>query len=379
MHVIYDARVMAYQYTGLGRFAGELLFKLLDTATKDKIKYTILVWQDNSTINSRNYLYEKLQKYETQGVCHISSVASRPISLCQHFYLKGYVNKLDADVYFYPHFDLPLGIKIPCVFMVHDLFPLKVPGYITKYSILKILYFKLMLKFGIRKASYVFALSKTTRKDYIQEVGVRFSHKVGVSLAGPIVNYLGKEPEKFIASKLPLNFLFYVGDRRPHKNIKRIIDLFIALKEKSNYSGCLVLAGSTKNYDFNVEEYIKDRSDVFALGQVDDELLEHCYKKMDALVFLSKYEGLGLPVLEAGRFNKRVIISDGGALPEFAPPWAYILPNSVEISTFVVDISEYLNKPFEVDPAYSDTFTWSVAAQRIKNKFIDLSKRKYEL
>ncbi len=47
MHVIYDGRVMAEQYSGLGRFAGELLFAMLDTNHQTGIKYTVIIWQND--------------------------------------------------------------------------------------------------------------------------------------------------------------------------------------------------------------------------------------------------------------------------------------------------------------------------------------------
>lgn len=371
MHVIYDGRVMAYQYTGLGRFAGDLLFTLLDMAHIDGIQYTVIIWE-NPEAEEDNFCYSKLRQYENNDMCRILSVPCRPVSLSQHFCLARYINKLGGGVYFYPHFDLPFGIRVPSVIMVHDLFPLKVPGYITKNPELKIAYFNIMLRWVVRKATFVFALSETSRKDYLSVVGQRFSEKVGVSLAGPIVSNLPIDPDFSPTCTIPDRFLLYVGDRRPHKNIKRIIDLFILLKDKGSYSGKLLLVGSTKNHDFDVERYLGSRSDILIVGQVDDATLEHLYQRMDALVFLSKYEGLGLPVVEAGRLGKKMIVSDGGALPEFAPPWAFTLPNNAEINSFTSLIKDYLEGPILLDANYVNKFTWQIAAQRIRDKFVEI-------
>jgi len=371
MHVIYDARVMAYQYTGLGRFAGDLLFALLDMSHEDRIKYTVIIWDNPESLEENSY-YSKLRQYESNGMCQVLAVPCRPVSLSQHFFFAHYINHLKGDVYFYPHFDLPFGIRIPSVLMIHDLFPLKVRGYITRNPTLKIAYFNLMLRWVARKAKYIFALSDTSRKDYLAVVGQRFSYKVGVSFAGPIVRDLPVNQNYSPSFILPDRFLLYVGDRRPHKNIKRIIDLFILLKENAAYSGKLLLVGSTKNHDFDVERYIGSRTDIQIAGQVDDDMLSVLYKRMDALVFLSKYEGLGLPVVEAGLFNKKMIVSDGGALPEFAPPWALLLPNNAQLSDFVSPIMSYLDNPVPVDENYVNKFTWHVTAQRVRDKFVGI-------
>lgn len=371
MHVIYDGRVMAYQYTGLGRFAGDLLFALLDMSHEDGLKYTVIIWENPASAKENSY-YLKLRQYEKNDICRVLSVPCRPVSLSQHFCLARFINRLDGDVYFYPHFDLPFGIRIPSVIMIHDLFPLKVPGYITRNPRLKIAYFNLMLRVVARKAKFVFALSETSRKDYLAVVGQRFSGKVGVSLAGPIVRNLPINPDFSPSFTVPDKFLLYVGDRRPHKNIKRIIDLFILLKDKASYSGKLLLVGSTKNHDFDVERYIGSRNDIQIAGQVDDATLALLYQRMDALVFLSKYEGLGLPVVEAGLFNKKMIVSDGGALPEFAPPWAFMLPNDADLNSFAFQIKDYLENPVRLDESYANRFTWHSSAQRVRNKFIEI-------
>lgn len=377
MHVIYDGRVMAYQYTGLGRFAGDLLFALLDMSREDGIQYTVIIWE-NPESAEENYYYSRLRQYEQNAMCRVLPVPCRPVSLSQHFCLARHVNNLGGGVYFYPHFDLPFGIRIPSVLMIHDLFPLKVPGYITRNPRLKIAYFNLMLRWVARRAAYIFGLSENSRKDYLAVVGQRFSDKVGVSLAGPIVRATPLEPNFLPSFDVPKNFLLYVGDRRPHKNIKRIIDLFVLLKDRAAYSGKLLLVGNTKNHDFDVEQYVGSRDDIQIVGQVDDATLAALYQRMDALVFLSKYEGLGLPVVEAGLFKKRIVVSDGGALTEFAPPWAFVLPNSAELTDAIPKIKDYLENPVSLDESYANKFTWNVAAERVRNRFIRIMSGQHE-
>lgn len=371
MHVIYDGRVMIEQYSGLGRFTGELLFALLDMDSEFDIKYSVIIWEDIDA-EKENFYYQKLRQYESNGSCKIVSVPCRAISLKQHFYLAHFINHLDGDIYFYPHFDLPFGIRFPSVVVIHDLYPLKNYRYSTKNRWLKIAYFKLMLQVVARRAKFIFTVSETTRKDFLAEVGQRFSGKVDVSREGPMVRRPPNSPAILPSFTLPHQFLLYVGGRRPNKNLKRIIDLFILLKEKASYPGSLLLAGSTKNYDFDVERYIGKRADIQVLGQVDDNFLTRLYKEMDALLFLSKYEGFGLPVIETSLFRKKMILSDGGALPEIAPPWAFILPNDADLNRAVVQVSDYLKSPVMFDESYEQKYNWCVTAQRIRHKFIDL-------
>lgn len=377
LHVIYDGRVMAEPYSGLGGFTGELLFGLLDMSAGNDIKYTVIIWEDTEA-KAENFYYRKLRQYQNNDTCRVVSVPCRPISLGQHFCLAGFVNRLDGDIYFYPHFDLPFGVRLPSIAVVHDLSILKVHGYLTSNSWLKTAYFKLMLRVVARRAKFVFAVSETTRRDFLTEVGRRFSGKVGVSLEAPVVRSPQTGSGLSPSCTVPDRFLLYVGVRRPHKNLKRIIDLFILLREKAAYPGSLLLVGSTKNYGFDVERYISRQPDIQIAGQVDDHTLATLYQRMDALVLLSKYEGFGLPVVEAGLYGKKMIISDGGSLPEIAPPWAFVLPNDADLSRFVFQLKDYLESPVMVDKSYEKKYTWHRVAQCVRHKFLHLMDSYHE-
>lgn len=231
MHVIYDGRVMAEQYSGLGRFAGELLFTLLDACHESGIDYTVVIWK-NAKLESENFYYKKLRQYKNKGFCKVASVPCRSISISQHYRLQHFIDGLGGDIYFYPHFDLPLGVRLPSIVVIHDLHPIKCKGYIVNNRWLKILYFKLMLHLVARKAKFIFTVSETTREDFLDEVGQRFSDKVGISAEGPITQRLLSGRIPFSLPDVQRRFLLYVGGRRPNKNLKRIIDLFYIAERK---------------------------------------------------------------------------------------------------------------------------------------------------
>jgi glycosyltransferase involved in cell wall biosynthesis len=361
MRIIYDARMLSFPYTGLGRFSGELLMGLLRLALENSNQFVIIMWSSGKIAD----IYEdQISFYEGLGVCSRIYVKCKPVGITQHWKLRRYLNINFGDVYLHPHFDMPIFRKIPTVCFIHDLFPTLVPGYIVNNYFIKVIYFKLMLRIVAEKAKFIFAVSKTTKNDYLNEVGIRYSNKVGVSLEGPII----RKDIKHIFKKMHNNnFILYAGDRRPHKNIKKIIDIYIELKNNS-YLGDLLLVGSTKNYDFNVESYISGIDGIHVLGQVSDECLLNLYLQMDALVFLSKYEGFGLPVAEAGLLGKKIIVSDGGALNEISPKWAYKLCLNAEIKEEAIKILEYLRSIPEIDKNYGSDYKWDSVARRVNKK-----------
>ncbi len=233
INVLYDGRMLYFNYTGLGRYSAELLFSLLRGSKLWKIKFTVLLYKYHL---SNNPYYRKLKNFESQGYCSIIYSQAHPVSLIQHIKLSLLVNKFNPDIYFHPHFDLPPLIKVPSIIVVHDLFPLIVPGYIVKNKWLKKLYFRALLKLACFKARLVYAVSNTTRSDLIKYLGQSYEQKIGVTLEGPIVTN-SKEVDSRIKNSFGTRsqYLLYVGDRRPHKNLKRIIKLFNLLKERGLY------------------------------------------------------------------------------------------------------------------------------------------------
>lgn len=362
MRVIFDARMVSYQYTGLGRFSGEILFELLKLAQLRGDKYLIVLWSKNL---EKNKYIKKIEDFRDSGICEILYVDCKPVGISQHIMLSKFLTKAYGDIYIHPHFDLPLFAKIPSICFIHDLFPTKVKGYMVRNAFLKKIYFRLMLRIVASKAKYIYAVSETTKKDFLQEVGLEFADKVGVCLEGPIIRKSSTHINKKLRKN---NFLLYAGDRRPHKNIKKIIDLYIALKNES-YMGDLLIVGSQKNYDFDVENYISKIRGVYILGNVDDSELLDLYLQMDALIFLSKYEGFGLPVVECGLLGKKIIVSDGGALQEVSPGWAFVLPSGADVSKQAGNIFRYLESPLITDPHYGDSYDWGKVALSVRNKF----------
>ena len=112
---------------------------------------------------------------------------------------------------------------------------------------------------------------------------------------------------------LPLPFVLLVGSKAPHKNVGLIFSIAAELAAKGLH--VLVTGGEDANvyarhYDGPPPPNVRH------LGRVNDDDLAFLYKHALCLVFPSKAEGFGLPVLEAMALGCPVISSDAGSLPE---------------------------------------------------------------
>lgn len=364
MKLVFDARHIGQPFTGLGRYTASLLCALLDSADAPGLSVEVLLHQGPDWAD--NLHYRGLHQRVHEGHCRVQWVDVPPFSLRQHWAMAKWVNHGSGDVFFYPHFDPPIGVSLPTVFVVHDLIPLLVPGYVQRLAPAKRWYFRQMIRLAVRRAQRCIAVSETTRADVLRLVGPGLASKVSVAYEGPVLGRAGALPDPPAGLPVTGPYLLYVGDRRPHKNLQRVIDLHAALRRTHGYAGRLLLVGSRQNYGFDVDAYLAGRDDVQVLGNVSDADLLALYAHCDALVFLSAYEGFGLPVVEAAQFDRRMILSDGGALPEIAPPNALILPRDLPVEAAAQCAADYLSNACPIDNAgFNARFSWESAARAI--------------
>ena len=128
-------------------------------------------------------------------------------------------------------------------------------------------------------------------------------------------------------------FIMYVGQPLPHKNLTRLIDAFVLLQKK-HPSLKLVLVGKTDSLFQKHEERVKelgiDKSVIFT-GFVSEGQLRWLYENCRAYVFPSLSEGFGLPGLEAMVHGAPVVSSNATCLPEvYGNAAHYFSPHSTK-------------------------------------------------
>jgi len=371
VRLIFDARHLSLTYTGLGRYTQAVLEALVAAPTRPDFNLVVLMRPSEGRGTA-----EKGQWAPRAGVRgpQLEWVDVRPFSAAHYARMSVLVDSLGGDFYFYPHFDVPFGIRTPIIFVVHDLLPLLVEGYVQRYVLAKKAWFKFALRHSLSRAVRCHAVSQTTRRDIIGLVGARYAGKVGVTVEGPLLNVSRTgRPD----ANPHTRFILYVGDRRPHKNLKRLLDIFRILKSQHDYPGELYLVGARRNYDFDVDAYAAEVPGVVVTGPLPDDQLAPLYCAADALILLSKYEGFGLPVVEAAAMGSRVIVSDGGSLPEIAPRERCLIPAAMRVTEAAASIAHFLSKPCPpVDPAYLARYSWDQAVRSLfPFAFADSPKR----
>jgi glycosyltransferase involved in cell wall biosynthesis len=220
-----------------------------------------------------------------------------------------------------PFLRKPAGVKL--VMTIHDLVPLATPNY-HKPSYRT--YFTAVLPHLLRQCDMLIVDSNATHADLARFFDVP-SHMVRTIPAAGRWPANGHEP---VAE--PERYLLAVGTLEPRKNLARVLRAFVQVKKQlPELPDRLLIAGRPGWGNVEGELLLKNRQDISWLGYVPDDDLKELYRKAQALVYPSLYEGFGMPVLEAMNLGCPVITSDRSSLPEVAGNAAlYVDPESVE-------------------------------------------------
>ena len=357
--LILDARYLSSPNTGIYRFTKGLIEEIIISKTAKDMKIMILFSQNS--LDREKKLVSLINNNKNLDLKIVSDNKSK---IYNFFFLPFFLSKLKYKNYFYPNIDIPVFNFANKYFVVHDLKPIFQKDYFLKYKFIKRNYFYFSVLLSLLVSKKCFAVSETTKKDLINVFGKFFEKKIEVCYEGCNFNYqINIEDSKI---KKYGKFLVYVGDRRPHKNLKKLIDIFNETNKKINKELNLLIIGPSKNYDFDLPKYVEGEKNIFLLTDITDDELPIYYSKAEALLFLSTYEGFGLPVIEALRCNTKVITSDGGSLREVNPFKEFIIPlhkNVDESSKILLKLLKK-EKPF-LDKKYFDRFSWNYALKKI--------------
>ncbi|MGB3772580.1 MAG: glycosyltransferase family 1 protein [Rhodococcus sp. (in: high G+C Gram-positive bacteria)] len=164
-----------------------------------------------------------------------------------------------------------------------------------------------------------------------------------------------------IRHRVPSNYLLYVGNIEPRKNIPALVRAMNAPSVRA-LGLKLVIAGKPAwNFEDSMEA-ISASIDVVYLGFVSDSDRNILMKRCAAFIFPSRYEGFGFPVLEALSLGCLVITSDRGSLAEVAgPSWRIEELDSGGIAAAIVQAMQDTNwsrRCVAEAPSWVSKFSW---------------------
>jgi len=165
---------------------------------------------------------------------------------------------------------------------------------------------------AIRRADYVVCVSENTKRDCLKYIPDLDESKIKVIYNGVSERYRPLIDKSSLQLPFPLNsYVMFVGDRTHYKNFNLVVEFW----KRSNYN--LVIVGSPLN---NAEETLFENLDpekkYVLLTDIPNDRLNELYNGAIALIYPSKYEGFGIPIIEAQKAGCPVIAYDASSIPE---------------------------------------------------------------
>lgn len=273
-------------------------------------------------------------------------------SYLDHIAFPWFLRGLSPDLVHIPLNRVPLLMIKPYVVTIHDMANLFFEEEASPFHMRLRRY---RFRRGLVRANRVIAVSDATRRDCEVHMGVppdRIRRVYNAPDPGFQVTSAGcqTDEQQRIMERYQINypFLLYAGNIRRHKNVPRLVEAFAVVREQLAahpvYKDLrLVIIGDTiSQYPLVRQTVIKSRVEhvVRFLGFVPFETLRCFYEMAAAFVFPSRYEGFGLPPLEAMACGTPVVTSNVSSLPEVVDDAAILVnpENVFDIARGIRDV-----------------------------------------
>ncbi|MFC5847245.1 glycosyltransferase [Deinococcus petrolearius] len=305
----------------------------------------------------------------------VDITAKDPISLrgLLALEIQSIFKKIEGEyIFFSPGYTPPVFWNSDLIFTIHDLIHLEVE---EEKSNFKSFYYQKVVLPATRRAKKVVTVSEFSKKQIIKW------SKIPPEKIEVVYNGVSKEYNPQVKPYLPgYPYILYVGNRKPHKNIPRLISAFVEIS-KIYPELRLILSGEPDLDTKHLLLYHGIYERVIFSGYIEEKHLPSLYKGAKALVLVSLYEGFGLPVIEAMACGTPVVTSCTTSLPEVAGDAAiFVDPLSVEsivnglrhVLSDEVKQGEIISKGFE----NIKRFDWHNTSNNIQNIILNSSNKR---
>ncbi len=362
MRIAIDVRMIDYFMHGISRYAYNLIKGLSGIDTRND--YVLIA--NNSFLNdfvaSRSNFSLRVTSLRLYGIC-------------EQVFLPRLLKKEKIDIFHTPSFACPIYVDCKVIMTIHDMIHVL---FQEDSSIAHKLYYSYIVKKAAENARKIITVSKNSKSD--------------------IINYLNLSPEKVIVTynavdekfkmsnenhvdeikeRFGINgkFILYVGNQKPHKNVRMLVEAYQLLRMKANLK--LVIVGK-KDLLFHKGLSRNMLEGVIFVGDISDALMSRFYSGAEIYVSPSLYEGFGLPLIEAMACRTPVIALSTPSSDEVIDNAGYVVnENQPEelanaIDTVLLD-SNLRNCLVEKGIERIKHFSWEKSAKKILDIYYEVN------
>jgi glycosyltransferase involved in cell wall biosynthesis len=324
MRIGFDAKRAFFNFSGLGNYSRNTI-RSMGTRFPEH-EYFLYIPKNKYRIQNG--------EFEKHTLVYPKSFAGRNFSwLWRSYWLGRKLREDGIELYHGLSNEIPFDMPRPgvrSVVTIHDLIFMRYPQWYNPID--RGIYIR-KASHAAHKADRIIAISGQTSSDIQEFIGVP-PEKIQVVYQGCNPSFYSRVDaseksrlkEKYT---LPGDYLLYVGTIEPRKNLLKIIQAL----EMDSLDIPLIVIGRATPYLEKVRQFIREHSirNIFFLRDVPNEDLPGLYQMAKIFIYPSRFEGFGIPILEALSSRTPVITSKGGCFAETGgKSTAYVDPDSAE-------------------------------------------------
>ena len=335
MRIGIDVSVLCNQWDGIGTYTIDVLKYIFRTPSTDEY----YLYADRK-LETELKFDKRFHLFVDEGTNHLLWLLTK---------LPKYAKRDSLDVFWQPNFLLPFRIKGMCnVVNVHDMSAYAYSKFAsTKTNITH----KLFLRPTCEKSDTILAISNNGAKEIVKYFP-KVKEKVQTIYIGKKMFENGLDANEGVCSEyleelglVAKDYLLFVGTLSPRKNANVIIDSYFEYRKKGGKKK-LVLAGNIATKCINIKKVIEQNrygKDVVIAGYITDQQKRILYYHAAMLLFPSRLEGFGFPILEGMQAKIPVITSNCSCMPEIAGDAAVYLndiDSAEELALHILEVEQ---------------------------------------
>lgn len=238
------------------------------------------------------------------------------------------LKSIKPDLFLSPDGYLSLSTQVPSLAVIHDInfehFPKDLPWLVRHY-------YRFYFPRFARKAKRIATVSEFSKEDIVKQYAID-PGKIDVVYNGANENFVPISENEIEDTKRNFShghpYFLFVGSLQPRKNLARLFRAFDAFKQKAGGSVKLLVVGEKKWWTTEIRQAFEAMvyaGDVIFAGRLEPEQLRKVTASALASLYVSYFEGFGIPIVEAFRCGVPVITANATATAEIAGDAALLI------------------------------------------------------
>jgi glycosyltransferase involved in cell wall biosynthesis len=362
MRIAIDARELAGQPTGVGRYLSEIVRE----------------WGSMAEAREHEYVFCAPSEMTYEGSLRATVAVERGRgTMWEQRSLARLVRRADADVLFCPGYSGPVWAGAsapPTVVAVHDVSFAAHPEWFRWREGLRR---RFLTRASARRAARVLTLTEFSKREIVDHLGVP-PDRIDVVHPGVSDKVGGaKAPPYTAARREPL--VLYVGSIFNRRHVPDTIRGYERLARRRPDVRLMIVGDNRTFPHLDIDRYVRDTNGVQIARYVSDDVLVELYSRARAFVFLSEYEGFGLTPLEALAAGIPIVVLDtvvarevyGRAALYVSAPDPGRVEEALELALFDEKVRATALR--EAQPVVA-RYSWSDTARRVLRALVDAAR-----